>query len=551
MRGTWSRIPTPGRHFDTLVLLTNCSVLCHHVDSAAWSRLSPNDRGSYGAGTLTPVPAMTTPRRQFATAVLNSGAVLVLGGHDPRTGAALRDGEIYRPGADRWQPIPPVPADRPPIGTAPCCVLVDGWVLVGFEASTVTALLPTRDTDPHDAWIFVDTVNPIGDPARQQHAKYDACVRQTWTLFPAQDVTETGQGPELVYSLSYATMLEADRTPFFTGPVYEYFYPPDPFHPDAFTWRADVPSQFLGCPLLEHLVPPNGLPGPGVAIPHDETYAPEYGPAEYFLIGANGHTVRVPVGHHDWLVGGPPAIFPGPALPDANRALVWGSKPGFATAAYPCCLLPTGQVLCAASYIAASGARRLPGVVQRHLSFYELAFTNQLECPDPSAESSETAWDAAGAVGASVTRVDPPPDLLPGILASAGTRAAMTLLPTGAVLFANGAEELGLYTPILERSIDDRWRPEVTMAPAEVQIDRAGGFIRPPIEWRDGALAEYRERWGRATPIPPPITPWSTSRISSPRGKGPGTRTAGPSTSPPARSGRWVIPGPGPVPSRS
>ena len=61
--------------------------------SASWYRLTPNSSGSYINGTWTTLASMGTARLFFASNVLTSGKVMVLGGEYSGAGNFIKEGK--------------------------------------------------------------------------------------------------------------------------------------------------------------------------------------------------------------------------------------------------------------------------------------------------------------------------------------------------------------------------------------------------------------------------------------------------------------------------
>ena len=94
MTGTWADLTKqPGASVNTMLLLTDGTVIAHVSDSPRWRQLTPDNKGSYTKGTwsdLTPMPpnnaipaatgGPTYGPLFFASAVLGDGTVLVAGG---------------------------------------------------------------------------------------------------------------------------------------------------------------------------------------------------------------------------------------------------------------------------------------------------------------------------------------------------------------------------------------------------------------------------------------------------------------------------------------
>ncbi len=98
----------------TMILLTDGTVMVLAPDYQTWNHLTPDAQGSYitGIWTKNPISSMSTPRQSFASAVLPSGKVLVLGGKRSGPGLAQNwtpTGEIFDPVANSWSATAPYP----------------------------------------------------------------------------------------------------------------------------------------------------------------------------------------------------------------------------------------------------------------------------------------------------------------------------------------------------------------------------------------------------------------------------------------------------------
>ena len=138
---------------DTMLLLTDGSVMCHEYGTANWQKLVPDAQGDYVNGTwqsLASMPA-NAPTTQngptdaplyYASAVLKDGRVFVAGGEynvNYASGVDLLAVEIYDPVSDSWTSLPNPPGWTN-IGDAPTCVLPDGRLLLGNINAVGTAI---------------------------------------------------------------------------------------------------------------------------------------------------------------------------------------------------------------------------------------------------------------------------------------------------------------------------------------------------------------------------------------------------------------------------
>jgi len=303
MPGSWQSLSTAVPfNIDTMLLLTDGSILCHEYETPNWHKLVPDVFSDYRDGswkTVTPQPP-NAPSSQngpidaplyFASAVLRDGRVFVAGGeYNAGVQVDLLACEIYDPVADSWTSIPNPPA-LGNIGDDPTCVLPDGRVLMGDINSVRTFIL--------------DPITKLWSAGGNKH---DTSSEESWTLLPD------------------ATVLVAEVTN----------------HPAAEKYVI-ASNQWISAgsvPAANDLV----LNVPGVSI--------EIGPAilmpdgRVFAIGATGRSA---------LYSPPPNPLnpgmwsPGPDFPvDSNGNLMRAFDA-------PACLLPNGNVLCIVGPVVTSG----------------------------------------------------------------------------------------------------------------------------------------------------------------------------------------------------
>jgi len=127
-----------------MLLLTDGSVLVHQDDSDRWSRLVPDRHGSYANGTwhsAASLPGRYQPQ-YFASAVLPSGKVIVLGGEYDGSDQQVESnrGAIYDPVANRWRRLAPPPRWTQ-VGDSQSTLLTDGRLLVANLLGSDDAIL--------------------------------------------------------------------------------------------------------------------------------------------------------------------------------------------------------------------------------------------------------------------------------------------------------------------------------------------------------------------------------------------------------------------------
>jgi hypothetical protein len=135
MAGSWDVFSPPvsvgSFACDTMLLLTDGSVLVHNAYGADWLRLTPDIHGNYSTGSWSGRLPMSNSRQFFSSAVLRDGRVYVLGGEYSSAGGDTPLGEIFDPSSNSWSALTK-PAEFNYIqGDASGTVLSDGRVLLG------------------------------------------------------------------------------------------------------------------------------------------------------------------------------------------------------------------------------------------------------------------------------------------------------------------------------------------------------------------------------------------------------------------------------------
>ncbi len=298
MAGTWADLTKqPGASVDTMLLLTDGTVIAHVSNSPKWRQLTPDGKGSYTTGTwsdLTPMPpnnaipattgGPTYGPLFFASAVLGDGTVLVAGGEyntGVQPGADVAAATRFDPVTSTWTNVT-TPAGWTNVGDAPLCVLADGRVLIGNINTSQTALF-----------------DPAAGTFSAGPNKSDRCAEESFVLLPD------------------GTVLAVDCTAI---PNAEKYVPSSNEWVSAGTTPSTLPQA---CPNIVAEI------GPTVVLPDGNA----------LTIGATGDTaIYVPPANPS----DPGAWQPGPTITD-------GSGNTLHPIDAPAALLPNGRVLLAAS----------------------------------------------------------------------------------------------------------------------------------------------------------------------------------------------------------
>jgi hypothetical protein len=396
MAGTWTTIsplPTVASgtfSSDTMLLLTDGSVLLHNAYGKEWLRLTPDSNGRYESGTWSAELDMINTREYFASGVLSDGRVFAIGGEDSDAGSDTPLGEIFDPQTNHWSAISKPSSFDFVRGDCNGSVLSDGRVLLG--GATPSGAPPT--------W---SKRTAIWDPRTN-----------TWV--------EAG--------LKFGTLPKTDKE--------------DPFEEESFTLLRDgsvLAPAVRDTPKAQRYVPSldawvHCKPSP-VKLAIDTLKGVgvyETGPAillpsgEAFVIGGTGQTAIFTPGPH---ATDPGSWTPGPVFPnDTSGSPNW---PTLTALDSPGCLLPSGKVVFLAGttepdagdyfsfnpvfleYDPQSSATTLPPLdVQPSLpagnwtwqSFFLLLPTGQLLCsahsnslflytPDPASGAPHHSWKPA------------------------------------------------------------------------------------------------------------------------------------------------------------
>ncbi len=301
-QGVWTPLtnPNPSGASGVQMLLSDGSVIvCNSALvnintgnatlSNVWTKLTPDSSGNYVNGTWSYIAPMNVTRRDFASNVLPSGKVFVMGGEytvltdNP---SFANSGEIYDPVANKWTNIATFPLSA--FGDDPSVVLNNGKILCGYIGDGTVG----GATDG-----FTYLYDPAANSWTQTGTKLlkDQSDEETWTLLPDGSVLSfnvfaspaTGAGSAQRYIPSSGTWLA-------TGPV------PVPL---SNVTLNNGTNGGLGAELGPMLLLPDG---------------------RVFLVGANNNTVLYSPSTNTWTQGPSlPTNFgcddaPGAMLPNGN-----------------------------------------------------------------------------------------------------------------------------------------------------------------------------------------------------------------------------------------
>jgi Galactose oxidase, central domain len=284
--GTWiSLAHQPGFNADTMLLLTDGTVMCHDEGPALggsprWHRLTPDKQGSYINGTWSALASAPNSPLYFASAVLDDGRVFVAGGeYDDGLNWDLLAVQLYNPVSNTWS-VASLPPGWTNIGDAPSCVLPDGRVLLGSIGTNKTAIY-----DPNNnTWVAA------------AEKKNPSSSEETWTLLPDQSILSVDcQGNPGAQKYIIAA--------------------------DEWVQIPPTPSDLVEASSIEI--------GPAILLPDGNVFA----------IGATGHTAFY---HMPPIASQPGTWSAGRDFPAQPGHPTLGAKDA------PACLLPNGKILCVA-----------------------------------------------------------------------------------------------------------------------------------------------------------------------------------------------------------
>jgi hypothetical protein len=304
---SWKKLTgVPAFTPDTMLLMTDATVLVHDSGGQDWYRLKPDASGQYdtaGATWSGPFP-MANSRQFFASGVLADGRVFALGGeYSTPNDSPL--GEIFNPLTNLWSPLSKPAAFNWVQGDASACILQDGRVIFGSLNTNQTAIWDPAVGTWKEAGTGFGALPPT---------KVGASDEETWTLLPDGTVLTVA-----IASPPYAEKyIPATDTWVSANPM-----------PDELALLS-LPDPTVNPPVQVNI----GEIGPAILLPDGRA----------FCIGATGHTALYT----------PPAIASNPGawaaghdLPTDTSGNNFNAPNGDIQTAIdaPAVLLPDGKVL--------------------------------------------------------------------------------------------------------------------------------------------------------------------------------------------------------------
>src|ERR1700751_64889 len=114
---------------DTMLLLSDGSVLIHNTGGAEWWRLTPDGAGQYDSGAWAGPFKMANTRQFFASGVVRDGRVFAIGGEYSDTPAKDTPlAGIFDPLTNTWSAMNKPSAFDAINGDVSACILADGRV---------------------------------------------------------------------------------------------------------------------------------------------------------------------------------------------------------------------------------------------------------------------------------------------------------------------------------------------------------------------------------------------------------------------------------------
>jgi len=211
MASSWKALSgIPAFTPDTMLLMTDGTVLIHDAGGKNWYRLKPDSNGQFDtAGVSWSGPfSMANTRQFYASGVLLDGRVFVVGGDYSDVGNNTPLGEVFDPLTNAWSAMNKPASFNFISGDASGCILDDGRVLLGDISSSRTAIWdPAVDSWTESGLAF----GTLGSPS-----KVGRIDEETWALLQDGTIlTVDISSPAFAekYVPASDTWVPADKTP--------------------------------------------------------------------------------------------------------------------------------------------------------------------------------------------------------------------------------------------------------------------------------------------------------------------------------------------------
>jgi hypothetical protein len=259
LNGQWTALANPAPDVTgTMMLLTDGTVMVQDNSFTSntpynqWFRLTPDSTGSYVNGTWSSLASMSTQRLYFASTVLPSGNVFLVGGEysDPNLDINWTNtGEMFNPVANTWTPIATFPQAN--FGDDPSMLLPNGQILTGYLAGPQTYIYdPASNT-----WSFA--ANKL---------RGDASDEEAWVKLPDNSILSYDIFSSIATGVSTA----------------QRYIPSENQWVDAGVVPVQLSSPAVGYEMGPSMLLPNG---------------------KVFVIGANGNTALYTPATNSWAAG--------------------------------------------------------------------------------------------------------------------------------------------------------------------------------------------------------------------------------------------------------
>jgi hypothetical protein len=290
----------------TMMLLSDGRVMVQgYVPGNDWMTLSPDSTGSYINGKWSTIASMSTTRLYYASNVLPTGKVFLLGGEYTGPNYDLNwapTGETYDPVANAWSPITTFPDSTMHFGDDPSMLLPNGKdILLGGGAFRGgRTYIYHSDTDTYSAPIF--------------KVYNDSSDEETWVKLP--------NGNVLTYDIFASIFINGGNNAGFA----------EVFNPTTNAWSSISPGDGTANGAIPELSNPFvGFEIGPIMLLQD---------GRVFVAGATGHTAFYNPSTNTWSAG--------PDIIDSNNTL-------FGADDVPAAELPNGHVIFTADNVPQSG----------------------------------------------------------------------------------------------------------------------------------------------------------------------------------------------------